>query len=290
MTMNEKVKQQLDLTKPNEPNGASTTIAKKPNTLGDYLNSDMVKAQFKQVLPDHMKPDKFMRILISAVNRTPKLRECTPSSVLSAMLQSAALGLEPNTPLGDAYLIPFYNHKTKVTECQFMLGYQGIITLGRNSGAFSALFSEAVYEGDVFEYEYGSNHHLKHIPSISGRGERPKLYYAYAKLKDGGESFKVMSREDIERHAMKFSKSQSNGTMYGPWVDNFDAMAMKTMIKQLFKLMPLSPEVRNKIATDETIKSNPESEPLSVFDDSITTPTNKDEATESIVAKEGDSQ
>ena len=98
----------------------------------DMSIADMIRAmapEIKNALPSVLTPERFTRMALSALNNTPQLRECTPMSFIAALLNAAQLGLEPNTPLGQAYLIPYKNKG--VLECQFQLGYKGLISLKR---------------------------------------------------------------------------------------------------------------------------------------------------------------
>lgn len=159
-------------------------------------------------------------------------------------MQAAQLGVEPNTPLGQAYLIPYGN------VCQFQLGYKGLIDLAYRSGEVSSIQAHEVHENDVFEYEYGLEPKLKHIPAQKDRGN-VIMYYAVLKLKNGGVGFEVMSREDVETFARKKSKAFNNG----PWQTDFDEMAKKTVLKKVLKYAPLKTEFARAVATDETVKS-----------------------------------
>ena len=165
------------------------------------------------------------------------------------MMNSAQLGLEPNTPLGQAYLIPYKNHGT--LEAQFQIGYKGLIDLAYRSGQVKTIYAEAVYENDEFEYELGLNPKLVHKPAIKDRGD-VIYYYAVFKLTNGGEGFTVMSKDDIERHKNRFSKAANAG--FSPWSTNYDEMAKKTVIKKVLKYAPLSTDIQSQIAQDETIK------------------------------------
>ena len=117
-------------------------------------------------------PERFTRITLSALSTNAKLQETTPQSFLGAMMTAAQLGLEPNTPLGQAYLIPFRNKG--VLECQFQLGYKGLIDLAYRSGQISVIQAHTVYENDEFEYELGLDPKLKHVPA-KGRQGKPHL-------------------------------------------------------------------------------------------------------------------
>lgn len=209
-----------------------------------------MKPQIEAALPSVLTGERFSRMILSAMSTTPQLAACTPQSFLGAMMQAAQLGVEPNTPLGQAYLIPFRNKG--VLECQFQLGYKGLIDLAYRSGAVKDIQAHEVYENDTFEYELGLTPILKHKPAMKNRGE-VIAYYAIYHTKDGGYGFEVMSKEDIQKHAEGYS--QSYKSTYSPWTNNFDEMAKKTVIKKCLKYAPLKTEFIRQLAADNTIKT-----------------------------------
>ena len=235
-------------------NKAAAPAAPAGKTIGDLF--EQMKPAIAQAIPKHMTPERLLRIATTSIRTNPKLKVCTPESLLGAVMQCAQLGLEPSI-LGHAYLIPYQNKLRdsngkeigKVDECQFQIGYKGLIELARRTGQISSIMAHAVHEKDVFEYEYGINEKLRHVPAEGERGGVLK-FYAYAKFKDGGYSFIVMSRRDIEIHRDKFSKAKT----YGPWKDHFDEMAKKTVLKALMKYMPISVEFAKAVEQDETTK------------------------------------
>ena len=206
--------------------------------------------QIQKALPSVLTGERFGRMVLTALSSTPQLQECTPQSFLGAMMQAAQLGVEPNTPLGQAYLIPYRNHGR--LECQFQLGYKGMIDLAYRSGEITDVSAHEVHENDTFEYELGLTPKLKHIPALKDRGA-VTMYYAIWHTKTGGYGFEVMSREDIETHMRKFSKAA--GSSFSPWSTNFDAMAKKTVLKQSLKYAPLKTEFVRGMAADGTIKT-----------------------------------
>lgn len=198
----------------------------------------------QSLVPKHVTPERLTRLGINAASRNPKLFECDPMTLVGAIVNCAALGVEPNL-IGHAYIIPFWNGKTKRMEAQFQLGYKGAIDLARRSGELKQLYSHEVYEGDDFRYSYGLNKDLVHVPG--GETDPAKVTHVYAvyHLKDGGSDFVVMSREQIEEHRNRFTKSQKDGRVFGPWADHFIEMAKKTVIIRLLKTAPLSIEREN---------------------------------------------
>lgn len=191
-----------------------------------------------------LNAERFMRLIFSTISTNPKLAACSQSSFLGAMMSAAQLGLEPNTALGQAYLIPYGN------QCQFQLGYKGLIELAYRSGDIKKIDAQVVYENDEFEYELGWDSKLIHKPAMENRGN-PIGYYALFKMADGGGNFLFMSQEDVLNHAKRFSKTFRNG----PWQTDFESMAKKTVLKMLLKYAPLKVELNRAIQSDESIKN-----------------------------------
>ena len=221
-----------------------------------------MEGEIKKALPAVITPERFTRMVLSALSVNPKLAECTPLSFLGAMMTAAQLGVEPNTALGQAYLLPYRNHG--VMECQFQLGYKGLIDLAYRSGEVSIIQAHAVYENDEFEYELGLDPKLKHVPAASNRGQATH-YYAMFRTKDGGCGFAVMSREDVEQHARRYSKAYSSG----PWQTNFDEMAKKTVLKKALKYAPLKSDFVRGMTQDETIKTQIDADMYAVPDETV---------------------
>ena len=221
---------------------------KRPSTMQDYIKT--MEKEIAKALPSVITPERFTRITLSALSANPKLGECSPKSFLGAMMTAAQLGVEPNTPLGQAYLIPFKNKGQ--LECQFQLGYKGLIDLAYRSGEVSIIQAHVVYENDEFTFELGLNPDLKHKPAKENRGE-PIWFYAIFKTKDGGYGFEVMSVQDVRVHAKKYS--QAYGSDYSPWAKNFEEMAKKTVLKRVLKYAPLKSDFVRQVASDETIKT-----------------------------------
>ena len=227
---------------------SKTAVApnKKASSIKDFVK--LYEGEIARALPTVITPERFSRMVLTAITQTPKLAECTPQSFIGSMLTAAQLGLEPNTPLGQAYLIPYKNKG--VMCCQFQLGYKGLIDLVHRSGEVMSIEARVVYENDAFEYELGLEPKLTHKPAATARG-KAIWYYAIYHLKNGGFAFEVMSREDVELHARKYSKSFGAG----PWQTEFDEMAKKTVLKRLLKYAPLKTEFVRGIAADEKVNS-----------------------------------
>jgi recombination protein RecT len=207
-----------------------------------------------------------VRIALTTLRLNPKLYTCDPQSFLGALFQCAQLGLEPNIE-GQAYIIP-YNTSVKTPQgwqkkmvAQFQVGYKGFVELFWRHQSSMSLQMEVIHKRDVaeanFTFDLGTNE-LHHTPNMfSDRGEVVG-YYAIAHLKGGGTAVKVMSKDEILNHAKRFSKcwdSKEKKFMSDtPWDSHFDAMAKKTVLIQLMKLLPKSIEIQRALAMDETVK------------------------------------
>ena len=215
-----------------------------PKTLNGWIGA--YKNQIAKALPSVITPERFVRMAMTAVNSNPMLHDCEPMSFLGAALTAAQLGLEPNTPLGQAYLIPYRNNRKGIIECQFQIGYKGLLDLANRSGLLRNVSAQVVYENDEFEFEYGLEPKLKHRPATGDRG-RAVCVYAVYHLTNGGYNFEVASIEDIKKFAEEKSKSYNNG----PWKTDFEAMAKKTVLKRVLKYAPLKSEIASAVANDE---------------------------------------
>jgi len=235
--------------------------AKTPNTIAGLLTDPRTKAQIALALPKHMTAERLARIALTEVRKTPALGKCDQTSFLGAIMQCAQLGLEPGGALGHAYLLPFENRKKDITEVQLIVGYRGMIDLVRRSGQIMSIEARAVYEADHFDVQLGLHSDLVHIPAWDAHDRGPlRFVYAVAKLKDGGTQFEVMSRVEVERVRAKSRAGQS-----GPWVDHFEEMAKKTVIRRLFKYLPVSIELAQAVALDEQAEDGrPQDNPLTI--------------------------
>lgn len=227
---------------------AAPAEKREPRSIKDWIV--VMKPQIEAALPSVITAERFSRMALTAVSSNPKLAECSPQSFMGALMSAAQLGLEPNTPLGQAYLIPFKN-KGRM-EAQFQLGYKGMIELAHRSGEFKNIEAHVVHENDEFSYAYGLEPGLIHRPALKDRGE-VICYYAVYTLVNGGFGFEVMSKEDVQEHAKKYS--QAYNSSFSPWKTSFDEMAKKSVIKRVLKYAPIKTEFARAVAADETIKT-----------------------------------
>lgn len=209
------------------------------------------KGTLAAVLPKHVGADRMLKIALGALRTTPKLMNCSVESLMGAVVHCSQLGLEPNTPLGHAYLIPFDNRKKGVTEVQIVLGYKGLIDLARRSGQIVSIAAHEVCANDEFEYSYGLDETLTHKPTMGARG--PVIaFYAVAKLQGGGHAFEVMSAEQINEirdnsQNYKFAKDKRSTV----WGQHYAEMGRKTVLRRLVKYLPVSIELASAAALDE---------------------------------------
>lgn len=248
MATNKDVKNQLA----NKASRSNNAPASPANTIAAYLKK--MGPEIEKALPSHMNPDRMARIALTTIRSNPKLLEASVPSLLGAVMQAAQLGLEPGL-VGHCYLIPFKNGKTGQTDVQFIIGYKGMIDLARRSGQIENIYSHAVFEQDEFEYELGLHPKLVHKPATGERGKMTHVY-AVAHFKDGGYQFEVMDMQEIEKRRGR-SKSKNNG----PWVTDFEEMAKKTVIRHMWKYLPISIEVQQQAVQDEVVRKDITAEP-----------------------------
>lgn len=228
---------------------------------------DAMMPEIKKALPKVITPERFVRLAVSALNNTPGLHQCTPVTFVAALMNAAQLGLEPNTPLGQAYLIPYRNNKKETIECQFQIGYKGLIELAYRTGEMLTIQANAVYEGDYFEYEYGLDAKLIHRPAFSNKGKQV-CFYGLFRTVNGGYGMSVMSKEDMDIYARSYSSSLDS--KYSVWRSNYDEMAKKTVIKQALKYAPVKTELQRALTCDESVKMDISDNMLDVSNQVIT--------------------
>ncbi|UGL61919.1 RecT-like DNA pairing protein [Arthrobacter phage EastWest] len=205
--------------------------------------------QFQMAMPRGAEAAQLVRDALTIVRQTPRLLECDKVSLLGSLMTCAQLGLRPGVgALGQAYIIPFKG------QAQFILGYQGMLELANRSNEVEGTVARMVYENDVFQVDYGTDS-LTHIPAMTGRG---KVIGYYAKFYRKGSSrpvFEWMSVADAEEHRDKFAMAKNRqGQVVGPWVQHFDAMALKTVVRRLFKWMPRTTQIQNAMIADESVR------------------------------------
>lgn len=239
-------------------NPTTTAPVAKPKTKAPIIVQQVLSDQFKKQLalavPKHLNADRMARIAATEVRKNKALLNTEPTSFLGSVMQAAQLGLEPGSALGQAYLVPYGN------QCQLIIGYKGMIDLARRSGQVLSLNAYAVREGDDFSFQLGLKPDIHHVPSLEAdRIKKPITYvYAVATLKGGGYQFEVMSRAEVEAVRAK-AKSKNI------WNSYFEEMAKKTVIRRLFKYLPVSIEALEITNADAKREAGEKVEPDDVI-------------------------
>lgn len=239
-------------------NPTTTAPVAKPKTKAPIIVQQVLSDQFKKQLalavPKHLNADRMARIAATEVRKNKALLNTEPTSFLGSVMQAAQLGLEPGSALGQAYLVPYGN------QCQLIIGYKGMIDLARRSGQVLSLNAYAVREGDDFNFQLGLKPDIHHVPSLEAdRIKKPITYvYAVATLKGGGYQFEVMSRAEVEASRAK-AKSKNI------WNTYFEEMAKKTVIRRLFKYLPVSIEALEITNADAKREAGEKVEPDDVI-------------------------
>ncbi len=232
----------------------------KPQSLMDLIQKSA--KELSKALPEHLRPERLVRIALTLIRTNPELAKCTPESFLGSLFVSAQMGIEPIA--GQAYILPFQNSRKNpdgswhsVKEATFILGYRGLASLFYRHEKAINLSWGVRHANDTFSYRYGTEPFLSHIPADGERG--PVLgYYVCASLAGGGKPFLYWSREQCLEHGRRHSKTvdRKSGAFYdsSPWKTNEEAMCLKTCLVQLGKLLPVSVEIQRAIMADESAR------------------------------------
>lgn len=211
--------------------------------------------RFQAVIPKGFDPARFSNLVLTAVKAKPELLECFATekgkvSLLLAAMQAATIGLEPDTPLQEAWLLP---RRIKGTmEAQLSIGYRGLLKLARRSGLVKTVFADVVREGDTFRYARGLEQDVfEHVPAPSER--RGELTHAYAiiRYKDGSADFEVLDKAQVHKHRAQSDSWKGTGREYSPWTKWEDEMWAKTALRSLLKTAPLTAETASAVEADE---------------------------------------
>lgn len=211
----------------------SNTTAIAPKDAATQLR-DLLAANTKAIsslVPDHLTPDRLMRVAVNCVAKTPGLQKCSPTSLLRSVMAAAEVGLEPGGVLGQFYLVPFG------TECTPIIGYRGLLELARRSGQVASIRAVVVRDKDRFRMTEGIEQVIDHEPFLDGDAGPLKYVYAVCRLRDGSVQVEVMSRAQVDA-----IRSRSRSGSSGPWATDYDEMAKKTVLRRLAKWLPLSSE------------------------------------------------
>jgi recombination protein RecT len=202
------------------------------------------RTQIRLLLPEHLDLDRVIRVALTAYRLSPEIRQCTPESILGAVMKACELGLEPGGALKQAWLVPFGR------ECTFQLSYFGMLDLARRSGQFRVIEARLVRERDDFAVLYTPEPELRHVPHLGPEPGVESHAYAYGRLFNGALVLEVMTRAEIE-HVRQSSTC-------GPvWKKHWGEMAKKTVIKRLLKRQPCSVELSEAVEHDNRLDRGP---------------------------------
>lgn len=229
------------------------------------FESQNVQQKLQQLL--NKNAATFTTSVLQIVNSNSMLRNAEPMSVFNAACMAATLNLPLQNGLGFAYIVPYQNRKEKKTEAQFQLGYKGLIQLAQRSGQFKRLVAVPVYEKQLLAEDpiNGYEFDWKQKPA---KDEKPIGYYAYFKLVNEFTAEIYMTTQEIHDHANRYSQTYRKG--YGVWHDNFEAMALKTVMKLLLsKQAPLSVEMQQAVLADQAVVKDVENAEFAYPDNEI---------------------
>ena len=200
------------------------------------------KAEFAALLPKNMTPERLLQIYLTEIKGNPRLMACTPKSLLSCIIETARLGLDPGSVLGLCFFVPYKS------EARFQLGFPGLCELIYRTGRVSSITCGVVQEGDDFTFEFGTNQFLKHIP-VGPRDDKLITHaYSYCTIDGKYLSIEVMDRGEIDTIMKKAVAKQKRQD--GPWYEHFGEMSKKTVLKRHSKRLPKSIDVGKAIAED----------------------------------------
>lgn len=218
-----------------------------------YMSNDAVKAQIEKAIGRNS--DQFVTSIISAVNANPQLQECTNASILSAALVGQSLKLSPSPQLGQYYFVPYKNNRTGTTEAQFQIGYRGMYQLAIRSGQFKKLNALAIKEGELINFNpLEEEIEINLIEDEEVRENAETIgYYGFFELINGFRKAIYWPKKKMEKHAERYSAGYRAHKGYTFWEKDFDAMACKTIYRQLLKLAPMSIDIQKAMVDDMAV-------------------------------------
>lgn len=221
---------------------------------GQAMSIAAYRKKFELLMPKGGDADQIVADAVQLLEANPKLRECDGMTVLGGLVTISQLNLRPGV-LGEAWLLPMRNQgQMKAT---LIIGYQGYLKLAYNSDQIKHVESRVVYEGDVFDFSF-NNEQLVHKPDFTKPKGRPIAYYSVVHLANGHTHVeRPYTLPEMEEHRDRFAMAKKrDGSVVGPWRDNFDAMARKTMILRALKYLPKSISYQTAEVVDSSVRTN----------------------------------
>lgn len=222
--------------------GQQLTVAEQRQQAAKTFRGDIqrMESEISAALPPHIPAERFIRVVITAVQGDPALLDADRKTLFEASMRAAQDGLLPDKREGALVIF-----KSRV---QWMPMIGGILKKVRNSGELVSIGAHIAYENDRFAYVLGDEERIEHEPKLDGDRGKPRAAYAIAKTKDGGIYREVMSLGEIEK-VRKVSRAANNG----PWVEWWEEMARKTVLRRLSKRLPMSTDLDDLIRRDDDL-------------------------------------
>lgn len=244
MATNEKLKNQLA----NKQESITKQVSAQSLGLKNLLYTPTMQKKFEQVLSN--KAPQFMASILNLYNGDPNLQTAEPMSIVSSAMVAASLDLPVDKNLGYAWIVPFYDSKKGHKAAQFQLGYKGYIQLALRTGQYKAINVIEVREGELKKW----NRLTEEIDLDLDAATSEKVigYCGYFKLINGFEKTVYWTREQVEDHRIKHNKAKDKKSLNNVWKSDYDAMAMKTVLRNMLgKWGILSVEMQKAITEDE---------------------------------------
>lgn len=211
---------------------------------------DENRGRLAALLPDALPVERFLATVLSVVERNPDLRQCTPQSLYTCILQAAELGLQFG-PLNQAHAVPYWNASKGCYEAQFQVGYLGLRDLAERYGDVEDMDAQLVRERDEFAYELGVSPTIVHRPALDQDRGSVTHYYCWARTKSGTLKLAVMTQAEVRAHRDRYAKRTKDGQFSPAWRLSEETMGLKTVIRRCMKLLARSPQLRTAVSLDE---------------------------------------
>lgn len=233
--------------------GTAVEKADGPKTLQDQIRA--MEQQFALAMPKGLEAAQLVRDALTALRQTPDLAKCTPETVLGSLMTCAQLGLRPGV-LGHAWVLPFWDGRSRGHKAQLIIGYKGFVELAYRNPKVASVIARTVYEGDTFEVDYGLDDNLIHKPDMAGPRSTPIAHYAIFKTVDGGRAFWVMTETEVQAWKERHAPRNRQQKIVGPWNDHYEAMARKTVLLRLAAWMPKATDLAYAMEVDNGVRAN----------------------------------
>lgn len=233
-----------------------------------YTLLENFRDRIEKSLPRGISVDRMISVAVNTMTKSPELLFCTEHSIISAICSAGSLGLVPDPVLGECYLSAYIDPTKGIRECQFIIGYRGLVALAMRSGQVKSVEARPVYEGDKFDYGYGLNERLDHVPKGLKDPEKVTDFYALLKYVNGGHIFEVATVRDMQDYRdtiPSYMAATDKTKTY--WGSHFPQMGRKQTLRNLLNLAPLSPELTLAIGLDRAAETGRQSLSVSMLQD-----------------------